>query len=107
MTELAEKRWRIGRLGQTNSRVRFAFYLRRTEEGGLRISGMSEEGITDTERQLLFAHFGAPKTVLTGGTDKDGTQWTGTTVSQPGTEEQFLDAMCMLPFPFARMSGDD
>lgn len=84
---------------QPDGSYKTAFFLRRTEEGGINISGLTEQGLTDTERHLLFAHFGSPQTGRSGG--RDGNRfYESIDTLQPGTEDHFVRAIYALPVPF-------
>lgn len=100
----AKRVFHVGRLDDQGN-AKFAFNLRRRDEGGIGLSSMREP-LTESERSHLFAHFGAVITARTGGV-QDGKSWEGFADHEPGTAEHFLAAVHALPDPFCLVSSED
>jgi hypothetical protein len=92
--------YQIGRM-QAGGELEHAFNIRRTDEGGIKISKI--ERLTDAERRELFAHFGKSHMARTGGRDDQGGFWEGFAEVKPGTVEHFRKAVGNLPGRFKVM----
>lgn len=100
----AKKIFHVARLDEKDN-TKFAFNIRRREDGGIGISSIRKP-LADDERTSLFAHFGKPITARTGGV-RDGKQWEGFADYEPGTEEHFLASVHALPDPFCLVASED
>jgi hypothetical protein len=78
--------------------AKFAFDLRRQEGGGLGISNVQLPP-DDTERHILYAHFGSPISARSGSIEGD-VAYEGSTRHEPGTPSHFVAAVHMLPPPY-------
>ena len=93
--------FQIGRMG-ARGELTHVFNIRHAKDGGVKMSKV--EGLTDTERQMLFAHFGKPHMARTGGSDSAGDVfWEGFAEVEPGTLEHFHKAVYNLPGRFKVM----
>jgi hypothetical protein len=104
MSDAAKRVFHVGRLDDKGD-AKFAFNLRRREDGGIGLSSIREP-LSDNERAHLFAHFGAKLDARTGGV-RDGKTWEGFVERDPGTAEHFLAAVHSLPDPFCLVSSED
>lgn len=79
--------------------AKFAFDMRRREDGGLGISNVVQP-LDDTERHILYAHFGSPIVARSGSMTEAGMAYEGSKEHSPGTPSHFIAAIHRLPPPF-------
>ena len=97
LEEVAKRSFRVGR-NQTPGEPSFAFNIRRKDDGGISLFGI-DAPLAESERQMLFAHFGSPIETRDGDIE-DGVAWTTEVTRTPGDAEHFVAAVHQLPAPF-------
>ena len=102
MTTPLPSKFRVGRRNPATHRLDFAFYIERTDAGGLRITQIAHK-LSDSERHLLLSHFGRPIAGVTGGLE-EGVRESHVTREEPGTPVHFMRGCNTLPAPFSTMS---
>ncbi len=88
-------KYRIGRMGKDS--VTHAFCVKHNADGGITLSEV--EDLSDAERRLVYAHFGAPRRVENGGL-KDGALISYAHRVEPGELAHFEATVYALPEPF-------
>lgn len=78
---------------------KYAFDLRRREDGGLGVSNVAIP-LSDAERSMLFAHFGTQFATRSGGFSAERGFYETRETRVPGTPEHFVAAVHRLPLPF-------
>lgn len=104
LDDAAKRVFHVARLDDDGN-AKFAFNIRRREDGGIGLSNIQGE-LTDKERTMLFAHFGTKLLARTGGV-RDGKHWEGFEEREPGSAAHFLAAVHALPEPFALTSSEE
>lgn len=100
--QAAAHTYHVAKLSKSGD-AKFAFDLRRREDGGLGISNVRVPP-DDTERHVLFAHFGSP-IVARSGVVRGDVAYEGSTQHEPGTPAHFVAAVHRLPPPYVLVAN--